>query len=60
MIGDVKIELLRNRLVDIYLYKIGGTDKRLKNYYENKICVHYKLHLNDTVRLNMCEKNEVC
>ena len=55
---QVKYENLKNKMIDIFKYKIGATEKSLKVYYSNLECDHYKLK--SLTRENLCEKDEFC
>lgn len=58
MIPEISLYNLKKKMVDIYLYKIGGNERKLRIYYADKKCDHWRTH--DFARLNMCEKDEYC
>ena len=37
IIEEINIKDMKLKIVDIYKYKIGGTEEKLRNYYQNKV-----------------------
>jgi len=58
MIGEIDLKNLKGILVDIFKYKIGGNQERLRYYFQGKVCDHAKY--NSLVRVNYCEEDEFC
>ena len=58
LVQEINLKNLKQKLVDVFKYKIGGSQRKLRIYYNNKNCSHYKL--STLVRNNMCEKDEFC
>ena len=58
LIKEIGIKNLKNKLVDIFKYKIGGSERKLRVYYAQKKCDHFNVE--SITRDNMCEKDQYC
>lgn len=59
VLGEIDVENLMSKMVDIYLFKIGGSKEKKEIYKFSKICNHYKnrqLKEGD----NHCIEDEFC
>ena len=59
MVPEISLSNLKDKMVNIFYYKIGGDSQKEDIYYTNKKCYHYKDN-SLVVRQNLCEKGEYC
>ena len=59
VLGEIDVENLVSKMVDIYLFKIGGSKEKKEIYKFNKICKHFKKS-NVKEGDNHCLEDEFC
>jgi hypothetical protein len=59
MVPEINVKNLKNKMVEIFHFKIGVDPEKQRVYYSNKKCKHYR---DNTLlrKKNMCEKGEFC
>lgn len=59
MVPEICVENLKDKMLEIFHFKIGIDQKKQRVYYSNKKCYHYRE--NSLIkRSNLCEKDEFC
>ena len=58
ILDEIDIENLRSKMVDIYLYKIGGSPEKKKIYELDIFCNHHNKPVKD--EQEHCIENEFC
>ena len=59
VLGEIDVDNLMSKMVDIYLFKIGGSKEKKEIYKFNKTCNHYK-NRNLKEGDNHCMEDEFC
>lgn len=54
MVPEINVKNLKNKMVEIFHFKIGEDPSRQRIYYSSKKCKHYREN-SITKRVNMCE-----
>eukprot|EP00347_Sterkiella_histriomuscorum_P002968 403366109 len=58
---QIKIKNLKDKMVEIFTYKIGGDQKKQRIYTSNKKCTHFdENNPKFSQTINICVKNEFC
>lgn len=58
ILGEIDVMNLRNKMVEIYLYKIGGSAEKRRIYEFNLMCTHYNEKVQEGA--SHCLENEFC
>ena len=59
ILNEVDIQNLVTKMVDIYIYKIGGNEHKKQIYCFNHLCYHYEKASGQSGEIN-CIKDEFC
>jgi hypothetical protein len=59
MVPEINVKNLKNKMVEVFHFKVGISPEKQRIYYANKKCKHYRENTL-TQRKNMCEKDEYC
>ncbi len=52
MVPELSLNHLKKKMVDVFLYKIGGDEKKLRIYYSDKVSQsHYKILMKLKMRI---------
>ena len=60
VIDQLDIDNLINKMIDIYIFRIGGCDELRHNYDFNIICNHWKRAIDSSFEIVYCVQGEFC